>query len=314
MLRSTPTSSPARRALLVAGLALTSLVAASCGTFTDNTTAVSVNGSELSVDTLEDYVKQFDAIKQIPIADGVVELDGVRGLLGAFVRENIYTRFLESYDQPLTDEQVEAKRKEIGDDVFADLTPELADLIVRLNAGATAIQDFTAPSDDAIEALYKKTPSLTGALCVKHIVTKTKAKAAKVLAKLNAGADWNTLAGTYSLEDNAGETGGALVGEGEDGKAIPCQSILQFQEMFDPLFVAGVLRAEPGVPYGPVRSSFGYHVIYVQPFDEVKDTVLELVKSQPGPLMATGLVSNTDVTVDPAYGVWSTAVGAIVAG
>lgn len=314
MLRPTPHSPTARRALLVAGLALSSLLAASCGTFTENTTAVSVNGSDLSVDTLEDYVKQFDAIKQIPIADGVVELDGVRGLLGAFVRENIYTRFLDSYDQPLTDEQVDAKRKEIGDDVFADLSPELAEMIIRLNAGATAIQEFKAPSDDKIEALYATSPSLTGALCVKHIVTKTKAKAAKVLAKLGAGADWTKLAGTYSLEDNAGETGGALFGEGSDGQPVPCQSILQFQEMFDPLFVAGVLEAQPGVPYGPVRSSFGYHVIYVQPFEEVKDTVLDLVKSQPGPLMATGLVSNTEVLVDPAYGVWSTAVGAVVAG
>ena len=295
-------------------MSLLSLALASCGTFTENKTAVSVNGAELSVETLEDYVKQFDAIQQIPIADGVVELDGVRGLLGAFVRENIYTRFLDSYDQPLTDEQVEAKRKEIGDDAFAGLTPDLVDLVVRLNAGATAIQEIKAPSDEKIEALYSESPSLTGALCVNHIVTKTKAKAAKVLAKLDAGADWKTLAGQYSLEENAGETGGALYGEGPDGQPVPCQSILQFQEMFDPLFVAGVLRAEPGVPFGPVRSNFGYHVVYVQPFDEVSDTVLELVKSQPGPLMATGLVSNTDVTVDPAYGVWSTAVGAIVAG
>ena len=305
---------PARRVLTVAGVSLLSLTAAACGTFTENTTAVSVNGAELSVDTLEDYVKQFDAIQQIPIADGVVELDGVRGLLGAFVRENIYTRFLDSYDQPLTDEQVEAKRKEIGDDAFAGLTPDLVDLVVRLNASATAIQEFTAPSDEKIEALYNESPSLTGALCVNHIVTKTKAKAAKVLAKLEGGADWKTLAGQYSLEENAGETGGALFGEGPNGQPVPCQSILQFQEMFDPLFVAGVLQAEPGVPFGPVRSDFGYHVIYVQPFDAVADTVLELVKSQPGPLMATGLVSNTDVTVDPAYGVWSTALGAIVAG
>jgi foldase protein PrsA len=309
-----PTSSPlVRRALLVAGVSLTSLVAASCGTFTENTTAISVNGSDLSVETLEDYVKQFDKIQQIPIADGVVELEGVRGLLGAFVRENVYTRFLDSYGTPLTDEQVQAKREEIGDDVFSELTPELAEMIIRLNAGATAIQEFKAPSDEDIEKTYKAEPSLTGALCVNHIVTKTKAKAAKVLAKLDAGADWKTLAGQYSLEDNAGETGGALFGEGPDGKAIPCQSILQFQDTFDPLFVAGVLEAEAGVPYGPVRSSFGYHVIYVQPFDEVKDTVLELVKSQPGPLMATGLVSNTEVLVDPAYGVWSPAVGAIVA-
>jgi foldase protein PrsA len=302
-----------RRTLLAAGVSLTSIVVASCGTFTDNKTAVSVNGSELSVDTLENYVEQFDLIKQIPIIDGVVELDDVRGLLGAFIRENVYTRFLDSYGTPLTDEQVAAKREEIGDDVFDELTPDLANMIIRLNAGATAIQEFEAPSDADIEKTYNAEPSLTGALCVNHIVTKTKTTATKVLAKLDAGADWKTLAGQYSLEGNAGETGGALFGEGPDGSAVPCLSILQFQETFDPLFVAGVLEAEPGVPFGPVRSSFGYHVIYVQPFDAVADTVLELVKSQPGPLMATGLVSNTKVLVDPAYGVWSPAVGAIVA-
>jgi len=291
-----------------------SLLAAGCGTFTNNATAVSVNGKELSVDTLESYVKQFDAIKQIPIADGIVTLNDVRGLLGAFVRENVYTEFLDTYGVPLTKEQVDAKREEIGDEPLVGLSPELEELIVRLNAGATAIQEFEAPSDADIEKVYNSSPSLTGALCTNHIVVKEKATAANVLAKLEKGADWKELAGKYSLEDNAGETGGALVGMGEDGSTSPCQSILQYQDTFDPLFTAGVLQAKPGVPYGPVRSSFGYHIIYVQPFDAVKDDVLTLVKSQPGPLMATGLVVNTDVQVDPAYGVWSTAAGAIVAG
>ncbi len=108
----------------------------------------------------------------------------------------------------------------------------------------------------------------------------------------------------------------ALVGEPSTGlyRALSCQ-FSSAVDRFVPLGSKAVFAASgPGLLPNLVETSFGYHIIYVQPFDAVKDDVLTLVKSQPGPLMATGLVVNTDVQVDPAYGVWSTAAGAIVAG
>jgi hypothetical protein len=62
-----------------------------------------------------------------------------------------------------------------------------------------------------------------------------------------------------------------------------------------------------------VQTSFGWHVILLAPWDDVKDAALDLVKTEPGPNLATGWLANADITVDPAYGRWDSATGTIVA-
>mgnify|MGYP003337527131 FL=1 len=91
-------------------------------------------------------------------------------------------------------------------------------------------------------------------------------------------------------------------------------SILEYQQGFDPAFTAGAIAAKAGVPYGPVQSSFGWHVILLEKWDTVADAALEIVKAQPGPNLATGWLANADISVDPAYGRWSPATGSITAG
>jgi hypothetical protein len=51
----------------------------------------------------------------------------------------------------------------------------------------------------------------------------------------------------------------------------------------------------------------------VAPFAEVAKDVVAFVKSAPGPLLATGHVTNSPISVDPAYGRWNPATASIAA-
>ena len=54
-------------------------------------------------------------------------------------------------------------------------------------------------------------------------------------------------------------------------------------------------------------------MILLAPWDDVKDAALDLVKTEPGPNLATGWLAHADITVDPAYGHWVPATGSIAA-
>jgi len=295
--------------LTVAGL----LTLSGCATFTDNSTAASIDGRDISRDTLEGFIDEFAANDQLPLTDGVVAADDARNLLAGVIKADAYQSFLDEFGAPLTKAQRDDVRQQLGDQSIGKLSKDLQDLVVDINAATTAITDFKMPAAEKIEKLYAESPSLTGALCARHIVVKKKKTAQKMLSMLANGAKFTDLAKKYSIEPAAKETGGALQGQTADGKASPCMSILEYQQGFDPAFTRGALAAKAGVPYGPVQSSFGWHVILLAPWDEVKDAALAVVSADPGPNLATGWLANADISVDPAYGRWDPATGTIAA-
>lgn len=297
-----------------APLAIAGLLALSgCATFTNNGTAASINGRDISRDTLETFIDEFAAGDQLPLTDGVVAADDARNLLAGIIKADAYQSFLAEFDAPLTKAQRDAVREELGDQSLGNLSKDLEALVVDINAATKAITDLAAPTDAKIEKLYNENPSLTGAMCASHIVVKKKETAQKVVSMLSNGAKFADLAKKYSIEPAAKESGGALQGQTADGKASPCMSILDYQQGFDPAFTRGALAARAGVPYGPVKTSFGWHVILLAPWDEVKDAALAIVGSDPGPNLATGWLANADISVDPAYGRWDPATGTIAA-
>lgn len=297
-----------------APLAIAGLLALSgCATFTNNGTAASINGRDISRDTLETFIDEFAAGDQLPLTDGVVAADDARNLLAGIIKADAYQSFLAEFDAPLTKAQRDAVREELGDQSLGNLSKDLEALVVDINAATKAITDLAAPTDAKIEKLYNENPSLTGAMCASHIVVKKKETAQKVVSMLSNGAKFADLAKKYSIEPAAKESGGALQGETADGKSSPCMSILDYQQGFDPAFTRGALAARAGVPYGPVKTSFGWHVILLAPWDEVKDAALAIVASDPGPNLATGWLANADISVDPAYGRWDPATGTIAA-
>jgi hypothetical protein len=300
------------------GSALTLCLAAiatvsGCSPFSSNSTAATINGVSVSRDTIESYIAEFAANQQLPMTNGVIATEDARGVIAGVIKAKAYNQYLDSVGKPLTSAQRARVLKQIADQGVGNLSKNLQNLVVDINAATAAITALKTPSDATIEKLYKKSPSLTGAMCVRHIVVKKKETAAKMLELLSNGADFAALAKKYSIEPAAKQTGGALGGQTADGKPSPCMSILDYESNFDPAFTAGVLAAKAGVPYGPVQSSFGWHVILVEKWETVKDAALALVKAQPGANLATGWLANSHITVDPAYGHWSSATGSVVA-
>ncbi len=297
---------------LVAAVCVVSLGA--CSSINKNSVAATVDGKNVSRDDFERYVNEFASIGQLEITDGVLAGNDLRSILTAVVKVTAYSNFLKSVGKPITENQRTAAAEKITDETFSTLSKDLQLLIVDLNVSTEAINTLSPPSDKEIADIYATAPHRTGVLCLSHIVTKEKSTAVDVLNQLNAGSDFAKLAGKYSIEPNAKKTGGALSGSTADGDPKRCITILDMQANMDPAFVAGALAAPAGVPFGPVQSSFGYHVIFVEPFESVKDEVLASVKAQPGALLATGYLVDADISVDPAYGRWVPATASIVAG
>jgi hypothetical protein len=97
------------------------------------------------------------------------------------------------------------------------------------------------------------------------------------------------------------------------GEDNDCLTLTTYQEQFDNLFTAGALAAKAGVPTDPVESSFGWHIIYVRPYNEVAASLEALLADSPGGLLLTGLLATSKIVVASEYGRWDASVGQIVA-
>ncbi|MGI9644513.1 MAG: peptidylprolyl isomerase, partial [Ilumatobacteraceae bacterium] len=87
-------------------------------------------------------------------------------------------------------------------------------------------------------------------------------------------------------------------GSGLQGGVLACTSTDEFRRNFVTPFVDGALDAEIDVPTDPVESDFGFHIIRVRPFDEVR---AELDFNAPD-FVTTFAVAQLDVWIDPRYG------------
>jgi len=130
----------------------------------------------------------------------------------------------------------------------------------------------------------------------RHILVASQAEAEELLAELAAGADFAELAAARSQDPGSAPRGGAL-------QPAPRGAWL-------PEFDDAVWNAAIGEVVGPVQTQAGFHVIEV--VDETTLAADELPEEQVQQLVAGELdarflaaVSEADVRVDPAFGVWS---------
>ncbi|NBY62265.1 MAG: hypothetical protein EBQ54_08260 [Actinobacteria bacterium] len=287
-------------------LATLTLLAAGCGS-TSNT-AAEINGRKISRAELEQTVTELADAGQTPVVDGEVDGETVRSILSALVQGAATDQLLKEYDQEITQADRDAVKAKIAQNTdTSTYTQHLKDLIIELNAGTLALARVVAPDAKKAAAMYDKAPGSLGVLCVRHLVVETEAVANEAIAKFADGTDFSKLAGEFSTEPNAKESGGAL-----GGTDNACITLAEYQSGFDADFTAGALLAKPGVAYGPVKSSFGYHVIYVRPFVEVAEDISKLLAKNTGANLLTGYIATSKIKVDSAYGVWSSARGGII--
>ncbi len=287
-------------------LATLAIFVAACGS-TSNT-AAEINGRKISRAELEQTIAELGEVGQAPIVDGEVDGETVRSILSALVQGAATDQFLKEYDEEITQadrDEIEAQISQNTD--TSTYTQHLKDLIIELNAGSIALGRVVAPDAKKAAEMYAEAPASLGVLCVRHLVVETEATANDALAKFSDGTDFATLAGEFSTEPNAKESGGAL-----GGADNACITLSEYQSGFDADFTAGAMSAKPGVAYGPVKSSFGYHVIYVRPFVEVAEDISSLLATSAGPNLLTGYIATSKIKIDSMYGVWNAARGGIV--
>jgi len=225
------------------------------------------------------------------------------------IRGEATKQVLAVYNVAVTDADTKAVIDQISQDAGYDtLGQELKDLIIGLNSGDLALARVKAPSEADVETMYNESPASLGALCAQHILVEDEATANEVIDKLNNGGDFKKLAGEYSTEPNAATTGGIL--GSADGDCIP---LSDYQSQFDAAFTAGALTAKVGVPTGPVKSSFGYHVILARPYADITLSLNALLAKTPGQMLVIGLLATSTVTVGSQYGHFDAATNKIVA-
>jgi hypothetical protein len=177
---------------------------------------------------------------------------------------------------------------------------------VNFNIADVTLKKMAPPAIGDIEKLYSDSPASAGVLCLSHILVKTEAEAKTVLADLKSGSKFADVAAKKSIEPGADKSGGSLANGDQ-----PCQALANLQTSFDKDFMIGAVAAKPGVPTGPVKSSFGYHIILSTPFADVKDSVATVVAENPGTTLLAGYMSKTDIKVNSTYGVWNGATATI---
>jgi len=273
--------------------------------------AATVNGSTVSADDLEQTVRDFVAVGETTLLNGAVDGDTVRGLLTSLIRARITDTMIAAGGKSVTEADLAAVRDDLDAQNAAGLPDTLRDLIVELNAAQAVLARVPAPSDDEVAARYANNPRSLGMLCLRHLVVKEESQARTALAELgDAPSDekFAQVAGKFSFEPGAAESGGAL--RGQTGE---CIAINEYQAGFDRDFVRGALAARTGVPTQPVKSSFGWHVIFVRPFEAVRENVTASLATSAGEYLLLGALADADISVASRYGRWDPLAGSVVA-
>lgn len=294
---------------LLAAFSLVAVLAACGGSGTN--TAATVNGVGILVADLDQVVSDFATVGETQIIAGAADGETVRGLLTSLIRAEVTNQVLAAADMAVTAADRDEVRAQLDEQGAAELPATLVDLIVELNAAGNALIRLKSPSADVVERRYTENPKSLGMLCVRHLVVDTEASAKAARSELGdapTDTQFATVAGKYSIEPNAQQTGGALTGRTGD-----CISINEYQAGFDPDFVGGALAARTGVPTQPVKSSFGWHVIYVRPFTAVADSVAKNLNDAAGEYLLLGALADAKISVASRYGKWNPLSGQVVA-
>lgn len=301
---------PRNLRLFVPVLILGMVGLAACGSssaVTSSKDVFTVNGKGYSTDKFDTLVTDLVAAGQVTATDGRLSTEDARSIIKTLIQFEAFTAFAKEQGISVSDADRSKMISEAQSDPgFAKYSKDLQDLLIELNLASVTLEKVTAPSESELSDLYDASPASAGVLCLSHILVKTEAQARAVLADLDGGADFATEAKAKSIEPAAKTSGGAL-NNGEE----PCSALGDLQGSFDKDFLVGAVAAKPGVPTGPVKSSFGYHVILSRPYEDVKDSVARVVAKSPGNTLLVGFMTNAKISVNSKYGRWNPALATI---
>ena len=290
-------------------LAALALVAAACGS--GGATAASVGDNVFTYSELADLRPSEDVR---PVADTARDLEllviteilkGGAADLGISVSDEEIAEAL-----VVIKAEVEAVQGIPWEEVLAaqNLTEPLVDAIVIQQLLQDRMVDHFSKtlevSDTELVVAYNSQLQALSNVCAAHILfdAEDEALAGEVLLlALAADADAATFA-DLAVEHSIGPSG-------PDGGDLGCVS----PSGYVPTFGQATRDAEIGVPYGPVETQFGHHLILVSSRDvpeleDLREELLAGVRAQKANIEVStwfqGVVEAAEVTVDEAIGVW----------
>jgi len=269
------------RACLATGLVL-SLLAAGCtqqpgAAAPSESTAAVVDGKVLSVNTFNHYVK---GAAGKPAED--LKPEERAELLDNLVRAMVIAG--------------EAERKGIINNEETRAVLELQRLSILQTAVSKDYLQDRPPSEEELRAEYDLQVAQMDKLQYRasHILVPTEEAAKQAIAQLRGGAKFAQLARTLSTDTASAQKGGDL-------DWFPVSSMT-------PAFaqaVAGLKKGETTTE--PVKSDFGWHVIWLMdtreasppPFDAVRDRLIQIVERKKFDAFTDGLVQKAAITKSP---------------
>lgn len=292
-------------------IAVSALALSSCGgssPVASANDAFVVNGASFSLDTFEtllDDLVENQLLEAGP--NNQVSKESAVSVMRTLIRFRAYEQYMIEND--LTEDPADRKKvleQSAADEAFGTLPEYLQELLINLSVAQATMAKFTAPSAATLKKLYNEMPASTGVMCLSHILVKTEDEALDALKELSNGAQFEAVARKKSIEPNAQESGGALETADE-----PCTDLAYFQQQFDADFLTAAVAAKAGVPTGPIKTQFGFHVILNRPYDTIKDSLARVAASQPSVSNIVGFTAASDISVNSKYGVWNGAMATL---
>jgi parvulin-like peptidyl-prolyl isomerase len=182
----------------------------------------------------------------------------------------------------------------------SDVRHLLEQQVLRQEVAEAVVAERVTDAD--LQETYQQRELEFSQVDVAHILVNSQAEAERI-ARQATPQNFAQLARRFSLDDASATNGGDL-------------GIQRAADLVGP-FATAALETPVGEISGPVESEFGFHVIYVkdrqvQPFEEVRDQLLEEVRGDLFAQWLFGQLRRADIRVNPRYGYFDQDAGAVL--
>jgi parvulin-like peptidyl-prolyl isomerase len=278
-------------------LVLAAAFATACGS---STSPATVNGVAIDRGEFLDQLSQLAKLQGG--TDTSVTTEQSSSLLTQRIISALISDEVKRLGLTVTDDNLATARTEIGD-IPEGISQAFADYVIRIQAQQDVliarVTDTTQPwfTDTDVNNFYGfvKDTKYTN-YCTHHILVDAEADANEIMGLLKNGGDFAQLAKDRSTDTQSSADGGDL----------GCTS----KGSFVPEFEDAVLGAKTGDTLGPVKTTYGYHIIRVdkayglQPLDDtLRASIATTLNNEQGWLSWKAYSSK--ISVNKKYGSWS---------
>jgi parvulin-like peptidyl-prolyl isomerase len=308
-----------RSRAIVASLLTAAALSACTGVF--DVAAAVVNGRKIEE---ERFVRQLDFVladpafaQQFPGPQGVEQRKvEARNLLTFLIHQQIVEAYAEDKGIDVSQDEIDAQFDGLvaqigGQQAFqaqirrsgattADVEDLVRQQIIRQKVADAVVSEQV--TDDQLMQAYEDRLAEFTQVRVSHILVRTEKEATDVKKKATPG-NFAELARKFSKDPGSAPQGGDL------GLQRPSDLVGPFGE--------ATLKIPVGQIGGPVKTEFGYHLIYVEdrestPFEEVRPQLVAELRGQVFTDWLLARLKDADVRVNPRYGYFDQASGQVI--